>query len=169
MNITDWLTIAAILVTAWAIFYEVDKVRKLSRKTTSIGLLNDICHNDQWLNGLRLLTDLKLDQEDFNQKDFAKKKFTVGLKLDDREQKISDAIRDILNIYEFLSIAILSKSANEEIIRANLGYLFLYIYDEVKEYIKEARDKINDQTIYINYETVVNNWKEKPKIVGPID
>ncbi|MCH8263123.1 MAG: hypothetical protein IIA77_08800 [Proteobacteria bacterium] len=66
MNITDWLTIAAILVTAWAIFYEVDKVRKLSRKTTSIGLLNDICHNDQWLNGLRLLTDLKLDQEDFN-------------------------------------------------------------------------------------------------------
>ncbi len=47
LELSDALTIIAILVTAWAIVYEVDKTRRLSRKTTAISLLGDQFMNEQ--------------------------------------------------------------------------------------------------------------------------
>ena len=168
MELSDALTIVAILITAWAIVYEVDKTRRLSRKTTAISLLSDQCMNEQWLKALGLITKMRMDRGNYDWKELARKKFTVGTILEGEDIEISTAIRDVLNYFEFISVAVLSCTASEEIVKQNLGDLMLIIHDEVKEYIEESRKKNNIKDAYINYEKIIKKWEKTPNAIGPI-
>ena len=161
-----------IIITAWGVLYQVGKNRKLHRKSVSITLLNDGRHDSNWLDAQQFIFRKISNDPKYDWADFAERKFTAGItgvKLGVDDEKISESVRIVLNQYEFLSIAILSETANGAIIRAEQEGVFIMIYDHLKEYIRVAREKNNDDFIYINFQTVVERWKKKPVPVGPID
>ena len=64
----------------------------------------------------------------------------------------------VLNHLEFISVAVLTGAANEDIIKAQIKKQVTLAFNRLQPYIEEARRVTDDQNVYCNLETVAKNW-----------
>lgn len=169
ISLGDILTIITILASAWGVIYQVKKNRLLHEKEIAINLMHQNRFSDRWIDACNTVFSIIVNKPDYNWKVFAERKFNPNITLSEEEQKMGDAVRDILNFCESIAIAVLSGTANEQIIWHDQKTIFLTIHSKLKPYIEYARDEIfKDPGAYVNFKTLIENWTTKGKEIIPL-
>ncbi|MGI0016524.1 MAG: DUF4760 domain-containing protein [Nitrososphaera sp.] len=170
VSLVDILTIIAILASAWGISYQVKKNRSLHAKEIAINLMHQNRFSDRWIDACNTVFSKFLSQPGYDWRGFAQRKYNPNIELSEEEQKLADAVRDILNFCESIAIAVLSGTANEEIIWHDQKTIFLSIHGKLKPYIEYARDEIfKDPGVCVNFNTLIENWTTKGKVIMPLE
>ncbi|WP_423910895.1 DUF4760 domain-containing protein [Candidatus Spongiihabitans sp.] len=73
----------------------------------------------------------------------------------------------VLNNLEFISIAVLNRAIDENIIRWSYDHYYAILSDVLEDHIKTTRKLLNDDEVYINFTTLAEKWRKKPTVAKP--
>jgi len=155
----------AVVVVGW--FVNSAKARKLQRKQLAIQILHDNRYEKVWVDNVHYI--IKFTREDGaghpDWVNLAKDAYCKDRVLSEQNDIIWGKLRSVLNTFEFLSIAVLNKAVDEEIIRWSYEYYYKQLYDTFYPYIKTIREITEDPDLYINFTEMVYKWdpSKKPK------
>ena len=66
----------------------------------------------------------------------------------------------VLNHYEHLSMAVLTETADEEIIKASQHHVMSKLYEAFVCYIKKVREINKEPNLYNHFEALVQRWQK---------
>ncbi len=159
-------TSVAVVIVGW--FFNSAKARKLQRKQLAIQILHDNRYEQVWVDNVHYI--IKFTREDGaghpDWVNLAKDAYSKNRSLSEEHDKIWGKLRSVLNTFEFLSIAVLNRAVDEEIIRWSYEYYYNQLYETYFPYIQTIRDISNDPDLYVNFTTMVYKWdpSKKPKV-----
>ena len=170
----DW-TIASVIVSAIGIIVtiviasrsankELRHNRYLQERDIAIRLLHENAFEPEWLAAQRAFFENLIFETKFDWKTFSSRKFSPKDELDPEEKVFGHQVTMVLNRLEFISVAILTGAANEEIIKAQIKKQSTLAFNRLQPYIEEARRITDDQNVYCNLETVAKNWNGEKDI-----
>lgn len=76
-------------------------------------------------------------------------------------QELKEPLVHTLNFFEEMAIAVLSHSADEEILKRFLGAVTLVSFQSALEFIQFNRKHMNDPRVWVEYERLTQRWTAK--------
>lgn len=73
----------------------------------------------------------------------------------------TDAADRLLGFYEFLSIAVMNGTADEEIIKESQRYVYIRLSNGLKDYIHDLQE--DEASIYCHFTEYAEKWNEDRK------
>ncbi len=159
--------IIAIFVVVFSWFFISHKNRKLQRKKIAIELLSHHRFEKQWTDSLSIILKTIRTKSNYNWEEIAISSHDKSNAQSKQQQDMHEAIRCVLNYFEFVSIAVLNNAVDEDIIRWSYGFFYTHIYKELKPYILKSRNILNEDSLHINFEKLALNWGPKESHATP--
>lgn len=78
--------------------------------------------------------------------------------LNDKNQKLRNSFRAILNHYEFIAAGLRNGDFDEKLVRDSEGSTYIYLYKYCEPYIWKLRDSRKRMTIYEHLEWLTKRW-----------
>ena len=150
--------IVTIVIASRATNKELRHNRFLQERDIAIRLLHENEFESEWIAAKHALFEKLIFETEFDWKNFSSRKFSPKNELDSEEKIFGHQVTMVLNHLEFISVAILTGAANEEIVKAQIKKQITLAFNRLQPYIEEARRVIDDQNVYCNLETVAKNW-----------
>lgn len=155
----------AIIVFGW--FFTSSKNRKLQRKQLAIDLLSQHRFQENWTNSLSMVLKTIRNNPNYDWESVATKSHNENTKIDDGIHQMHEAIRCVLNYFEFVSIAVLNEAADEDIIKWSYAYFYVSIYAELKPYILKSRYLLKEESLLLNFEKLAIKWQHNTEYAKP--
>jgi len=154
------LAVSIALATAgW--LYTTWRARQLQQKRVAIDLVHSNRFQDEWFKSVRGLFAKFYDSPNYDWTDLAKRRFDRQAVLSDNEVKLFVFAMNVLNTLEFIAVAVLSGTADEDIIRDSQRYIIVTAVKRLEGLIKQIRKDANNPNAFINVETLADRWAEK--------
>lgn len=179
LTASNWLNAGLILVAllGWLITYGISRrklrveyqaSKSLQKKQAALDLIQDhIFDSNRVTSSQRVFWILNHERNfpwgDLVEDHLAGKNLPVDGKRTREQEDNEDLIHkffSILNYYEFLSIAILTKTAEEEIIKCYFRGSFETIYPASKKVADLIRTWAKNNRIWISFHKVAENWND---------
>lgn len=168
------LTASSLILVILGWLYNSHKARVLQRRQLSIQLLDNNRYQPEWVNAKKALFSKFTNQAYGPQfwTDLAIKKYDPSHTKTPAEEKDINDLQTVINTFEFISIAILNRAVDEDIIRWSYEYFFVNSHRILDGYIDHARTSQNDDSIFCNFSRVVSRWQSDPmfgnnSVAGP--
>ncbi len=158
-------TIITIVVIVFGWFFTSSKNRKLQRKKLAIDLLSQNRFQKEWTDSLSVLLKVIRNDPNYDWESVAIKSYNK--KVDKEIHKMHEAIRCVLNYFEFVSIAVLNEAADEDIIRWSYSFFYISIYTELKPYILKNRILLKEESLLANFEKLAIKWQNNTEHAKP--
>ena len=150
--------IATIVIAANSANNELRHNRFLQERDIAIRLLHENEFDPEWLAAKRVFFEKLIFETGFDWKSFSSRKFSPKDELAPEEKVFGHQVTMVLNHLEFISVAVLTGAADEDIIKAQIKKQVTLAFNRLQPYIEEARRVTDDQNVYCNLETVAKNW-----------
>lgn len=151
--------IVAIIVIICGWFFISNKNRKLQRKKIAIELLSKHRFEKQWTESLSMVLHTIRTNSNYDWENIAISSNNKSNEQTADEKTMHEAMRCVLNYFEFISIAVLNNTADEDIIKWSYSFFYTHIYSELKPYIIKSRTILNEDSLYINFEKLARKWR----------
>lgn len=77
-------------------------------------------------------------------------------------EKEAQGIRYVLNFYEYLSVGIIHKVYDEQVLKESMYSTLVRTFERCQPYINQIRQQTGSNTAYTNFESLALKWREKP-------
>lgn len=131
----------------------VISARAIARKKQSADLLFDSRTDKELVNGLRTLAKLHEDSS-VNMRSFAQK--------DGKDKPEAEAIRYVLNHYEYVSVGVQSGIYDEKMLKKGSYNTVVKLYQRAKPYIECVREVSGRATLYQEFQWLAKRWEDSP-------
>lgn len=139
----------------------------MQRKQLAVSILSQNRFQEKWVNSLANVFKIIRNDKDFKWLEVAQNCFDSRHEITDDQQKVYEDIKCVLNNLEFISIAVLNRAIDENIIRWSYDHYYSTLSDVLEDHIKITRKLLNDDEIYINFTTLAEKWRKKPTVAKP--
>ena len=152
------VSIVSLILVLLGWLYSSYRARALQRKQLAIGLLNDNRYEKVWVDAKRdLFRGFRVQDEEY-WTNLCKKKYDLTQTLTPDEEKLIHDMHTVMNTFEFISIGILNKAIDEDIIKWSYEYFYETCNTRLSGYIKEAISS-SDDSLFCNFRYVAKKWK----------
>lgn len=146
------------VITGW--FVNSAKTRNLQRKQLAVSILNDNRYEPKWVDAKHSIWS-KIHDPNFTKdswKDLLLKSIDNSVTLDYDENSLWRDLRVVLNSFEFASMAVNCKAANEYVVEQSWSHFFETLYSELIEGITAIRAEKRQPNLYINFTCMTEKW-----------
>lgn len=160
IEISDWQIVVTVIVAAigWITAYLF--ARRLQRRQLAITILHESFFAKDRLDAMKNVFDVVRLKQDFDWENLAKSQMTKKNK-PQKPTKDTELFRHviiILNYFEFLSVAILTNSISETIIKEIYKSIFIVLYIRTEKMISYLQTYTGDKTYFCNYNEIARKW-----------
>jgi len=160
---TAGIVISALLVIAgWLVNGYF--ARKLQRKQLAVNVLFGVHENEALISSMQAVFKKLNSDHNYDWKKLAQCRYDKQPCSQD-EEKLGEHVTNVLNHFESLSIAVLNKAVDNDVIKWSKQSMINRLYQNISPFIEEARRLLHDKKSWCYFEQLAKQWTE---VINPV-